>query len=463
MSVKRAVMVPHPPLIIPEVGRGEERGINATAEAFRAAANFIAEDTPDTIVITSPHATLYADYFHISPGRGASGSFAQFGAPQASFEAAYDSEFVRELEAAAKKAGLSAGTQGERNRSLDHATMVPLRFLEEAFHGRMPRIVRVGLSGLPLSEHYKLGELIAKTAERLGRKTAIVASGDLSHRLKTDGPYGFAKEGPEYDSRIMKVMGSGDFGGLFYFSEEFCEGAGECGHRSFTIMAGAFDGRSVNARRLSYEGPFGVGYGVCLFEAGEADEGRRFLKIFEEREKRRLEELRANEDPYVKLARASFESIVRTGRRLTLPDGLPKELTERRAGTFVSLHKDGRLRGCIGTTAPTAQSTAQEIINNAVSAATQDPRFDPVEADELDRIECTVDVLGPTEPIDSPAQLDVKRYGVIVSRGYKRGLLLPNLDGVTSVEQQIAISRQKAGIRPDESVSLERFEVVRHY
>ena len=133
-----------------------------------------------------------------------------------------------------------------------------------------------------------------------------------------------------------------------------------------------------------------------------------------------------------------------------------------RAGAFVSIHKHGRLRGCIGTIYPTTENVALEIIRNAISASTQDPRFDPITADELKWLEINVDVLGEPERIASMDELDVKRYGVIVSYGQKRGLLLPDLDGVYTPEQQVSIAMQKGGIREDEPYSLERFEVVRH-
>jgi len=123
---------------------------------------------------------------------------------------------------------------------------------------------------------------------------------------------------------------------------------------------------------------------------------------------------------------------------------------------------DGQLRGCIGTTAPTTPSVAEEIVQNAVSAGAHDPRFDPVQPDELDKLVYNVDVLGKSSPIDSPVLLDPKRYGVIVQNGTRRGLLLPDLEGVDTVDEQIAIARRKAGIREDEAVQLFRFEVVRH-
>ena len=168
-------------------------------------------------------------------------------------------------------------------------------------------------------------------------------------------------------------------------------------------------------------------------------------------------------DPYVSLARLSVETYVRTGRPAALPDGLPAEMLDRRAGAFVSLHEHGQLRGCIGTISATTESIAREIIQNGISACSRDPRFDPVRPDELDYLEYSVDVLGDAEPIDSTNELDPVRYGVIVTKGWKRGLLLPNLDGVDTVEYQVAIAKQKAGISVrDDDVQLERFEVVRH-
>lgn len=168
-------------------------------------------------------------------------------------------------------------------------------------------------------------------------------------------------------------------------------------------------------------------------------------------------------DPYVALACYSFENFTRQHVRVTVPTGvdLPAELLQRRAGAFVSLHEHGELRGCIGTIAATEDNLAEEIISNAISACSRDPRFPPVTPDELPDIVCSVDVLGPAEDC-SFADLDPKRYGVIVTSGWRRGLLLPDLEGVDTPEMQVAISRQKAGIAPDEPVQLQRFEVVRH-
>jgi MEMO1 family protein len=454
-------MTPHPPLIIPQVGRGQEKGIAATITAMEKAAAFVAGLGAETLVVLSPHTAVYADYFHISPGKSAKGDFGRFGARDVKVDVAYDDEFVNSLCALCEKNNVAAGTDGERDAALDHATMIPLYFIGKAIP--LPKVVRIGISGLPPEEHYTLGMLIRQTAEALKRRVVIVASGDLSHKLKEDGPYGLSPDGKVYDEKIMDAMSRAAFGALFDFSESLCTSAAECGHRSFLVMAGCFDGENVQAEKLSYEGPFGVGYGVCSFLAGLPDPARKFLDARRAAVRREAAGKQAAEDAYVALARQSFTAWTAQRKKIPVPAGLPPELLERRAGVFVSLHKAGALRGCIGTISPTQRSIAEEIIQNAISACAQDPRFSPVRPGELSEIECSVDVLGEAEDIASMAELDVRCYGVIVQSGHRRGLLLPALDGVDTVEQQVDIARRKAGIGADEPVSLQRFEVIRHH
>lgn len=493
MPIVGAFMVPHPPIIMSEIGRGEEKKIQTTINSYTTVAQKIAELKPELIIITSPHAAMYSDYFAVSPGTEAHGDMSQFNAPQVQFDETYDEEFTTELNrlCAEYKSNPSnieapfAGTEGEKPKykPLDHGTMVPLYFINKYYGEKNSlqnapinyKIVRIGLSGQSFKKHYVLGQLIKQTVDKLNRRAVFVASGDMSHVLKEDGPYGFKPQGPVYDKQLMEVMEKADFGKLLEFDPDFCEEAAQCGHRSFIIMAGALDRTAVQTTRLSYEGPFGVGYGLCYYIPTGADEKRNFLEGYMEKAKTELAERKSKEDEYIKLARATIEEYTRYGKTPIVRGGcvicdeehfkgehLSNELLTKRAGTFVSLKKDGALRGCIGTICATKDSLADEIIHNAISACSQDPRFPPVAADELDDLVYNVDVLGPTEKISSPKELDVKKYGVIVTKGYRRGLLLPNLEGVDTVEEQLSIACKKGDIDMEENPELERFEVIRH-
>lgn len=161
------------------------------------------------------------------------------------------------------------------------------------------------------------------------------------------------------------------------------------------------------------------------------------------------------------LARESLAHYLKNGQLLDTPSELQPELLGQ-AGVFVSLKKAGQLRGCIGTFTSTRATIAEEIIQNAVSAGTQDPRFWPVEAAELNELTVSVDILSQPEPVEGMDKLDPKCYGIVVHSGRRTGLLLPDLDGVNTVEQQVEIARQKAGIRPEEAVELYRFTVTRY-
>ncbi|OUP08873.1 AmmeMemoRadiSam system protein A [Collinsella sp. An2] len=488
MSIVASFAVPHPPLIIPAVGHGREQGISHTIDAYREVGRHIAALKPDTIVISSPHTEMYLDYIHIAGGAQASGTFARFGAAHDGTRVRYDEEFVQELCRVARAAGLPAGTQGERDPQLDWGVLVPLHFVMQGYRetgttiertAGLPTlpcpVVRMGLSGLSPADHYRMGKLVQQTAEELGRDVVYIASGDLSHKLKDDGPYGYSPDGPVFDELICNVFRDGSFLDLLTADPGMCERAAECGLRSFQIMAGALDRTPVRSELLSHEGPFGVGYGIAAFiPTGPAgsDESRAFEDQYETWHAQDLQIRRSAEDHWVRLARYSLESYVRGGRRVDprrdltpeLADTLPPELFRKQAGAFVSLKKNGQLRGCIGTILPTRDSLAEEICANAISAGCRDPRFDPVEPSELDELVYDVDVLSTPERISSANDLDPRRYGVIVSTSDgRRGLLLPDLDGIDTAEEQIHIAARKGRIDPDaDDVQLERFTVTRH-
>jgi len=249
---------------------------------------------------------------------------------------------------------------------------------------------------------------------------------------------------------------------ILTFDLSLAEKAGECGLRSLMIMAGGLGDYDLESEIISYESPFGVGYCTAKIEVTGDRVGDSLLSRIIQKEEKKMELIRKDESNYVSLARKSLEYYIKEGKIMELPDNMDKKILEDKKGTFVTIYKDGMLRGCIGTIEPTKENLALEIINNAVSAGIEDPRFDIVEKNELDNLVYSVDILSKPEEILSIDELDVKRYGVIVRKEGRSGLLLPNLDGVDSIEEQVSIALSKAGIKPNEEYELERFEVIRH-
>lgn len=455
MSLKAAFMLPHPPLIVSEIGEGREEDIIKTKTSYEKVTEEIKNINPDTIIISSPHTKTYSDGFYISKGDSLTGTFEHFGAKQVSFKEEIDNELVEEIEKCNDE-NYKILYETRDDIELDHGTMVPLYFIRK--RNIKAKIIVVGLSGLPLIEHYRFGMLLQKAINNSNKRVVYIASGDLSHKLQTYGPYGYAKEGPEYDKQIMEVCGKAKFLELLKFKPEFLEKAAECGHRSFTIMAGTFDKLNVDSKEYSHEDITGVGYGICSFYPQGENKERNFYEQYLIQEEKRV----ISKDELVNLARKTIENYITKNITITVPEDASDEITKNKAGVFVSLHKFGELRGCIGTFLPTKSSIAEEIIRNAIAAATEDYRFDRVTEEELKYLEINVDVLNEPVKINSIDELDAKKYGVIVYSGFKRGLLLPDIEGVDTVEQQINIARRKGNIEPDEEITIEKFEVVRH-
>lgn len=465
--IKGAFISPHPPVLVPEVGKGDEKKAGATLNALRKAAKEISLLKPSTIVLTTPHGPVFQDFIHINIKHTLSGTFRRFGVPDVGLQFENNVKLTGDIMTIANAEGIPCGGLDDALMSrykisdeLDHGALVPLYFISHEYTDF--KLVHISIAGLPFKELYKFGGCIAQAVEQSDETVVFLASGDLSHRLSPDGPYGFNDCGPEFDRQLVDYLKAPNPEGLLGFDEGFLEEAGECGLRSFIMMFGALDGRDIKSQVYSYEGPFGVGYSVAEFRPGELKQGESLLDKLNRTELEKLSEIRNQEDPYVALARKSLELYVADGTVIEMPDVLPAEMANRRAGVFVSIKKSGQLRGCIGTIAPTRKNIAEEIIHNAISSGTEDPRFNPVQEEELDSLVYSVDVLGEPEPIGSIDELDVKRYGVIVRAGRRSGLLLPDLEGVDTPRKQVLIALQKAGIDPSEKYSMERFEVVRH-
>lgn len=447
--ILKAYVLPHPPIILPEVGRGEEEKVAKTSAAYHRAAQEIAALEPESIIICSSHAPLLRSAFYVANAPQATGDMRAFGISSVHEEVEYDQKLVERLKLVSSERNIPLEYTHVEARVLDHGTLLPLAFIHQYY--RDFKLLRLGISLLKPKAHYDFGRAVAEAVNRSNKRTVFIASGDLSHVLKVDGPYGYRAEGPRLDQKLTDIFASGELDRLLELDPDLVEGAQECGLRTFQVMAGALSETDFDSELYSYEGTFGVGYAIAAFTPREDNE----KKDTEKTDKQ-------DRNPYLKLAQDSVEFFVREGKTMPTPSDLPRELVEQRSGAFVTLHKDGNLRGCIGTIEACRENVAEEIIHNAVSAAKYDPRFPSVQPSELGKLEYSVDILGEKEEVVSRDELDPERYGVIVSSGQRCGLLLPRLEGVDTVEDQLAIALIKAGINPDKDYKIERFEVQRH-
>lgn len=466
-EILSAYLMPHPPIIIPEVGKGEEGKVQSTLEAMGTCAKHIYDKRPDTIIVITPHGPMFSNAIAVMAIPHLSGDFGRFGAAGVRMSFENDVELAKAIMDSAERSGIpcigiddNVASEYGISTAMDWGALVPLYFVTKQYSNF--KLVHITYAPISYEALYAFGKVIQEVVRACQRNVSVIASGDLSHRLSHDGPYGFHPMGPKLDKQIVALIERGHVEGFFNLDPVMVEEGGECGLRSIIIAMGALDGYELHPRVLSYEGPFGVGYGVAILERGEPNSARLLVDRLFEQKQERMRKVRQNEDPYVRLARRSLESYIRTGKIIKPGDDLPEEMLNNKAGVFVSIKKDGQLRGCIGTIEATRRNIAEEIIYNAISAGVRDPRFMPVDEGELEDLVYSVDVLKKPEPVKSIDELDVKRYGVIVRSGYRSGLLLPDLEGVDTPQQQIEIALRKAGIRPDESYTIERFEVDRH-
>lgn len=456
------VLSPHPPVLIKEIGGDRCQELQATLETMHGVSRELLASEPECIVFLTPHGNVFQDCItYLS--EELEGDLGDFGQRNIRTSLPNDLELLESIAGLAADKGLEfigispeIARRHNLNARLDHGILVPLYFLRQAGMGEIP-IVAISIGLLDNHELYQFGQLIQEACNRLGRRAAIVASGDMSHALKEEGPYRFDPAGPRFDQSIKEALSARDFAAILQISPQLRENARECGYPSLLILLGAMDGYKPEKILLSYEGPFGVGYLTAGFQPGEKTGS--LMELLENQHKALITARREGESPLVRWARLNLESAVRNIKAPHV-DKEMEFMLEQRSAAFVCIKKQGQLRGCIGTFLPSYKNLAEEIARNALAAGMQDPRFSPVTERELADLEYSVDILSRPE-FCTRDELDPKKYGVIVTAGSRRGLLLPDLEGVDTVAEQLRIACQKAGISPQESYSIERFEVQR--
>ena len=257
-------IVPHPPLLVPDIGRGQEVAISATIQAMEELADKLTEQHPQTVLIVSPHGVYYDDAMGILAAASSTGDLRNWGVREPRHTFDNDLEMVALIRKEAEAADIPINSMGDKSYELDHGVMVPMHFLLPGMK-RVP-LVPLAFSWLSLENHFTFGKVIKRAADQSQKRVALIASGDLSHRLIPGAPAGYEPLGKAFDEKLVQALSCLDSETILNLDSEFIERAGECGLRSFVILLGALDGLQVKPKIISYEGPFGVGYLVASFE-----------------------------------------------------------------------------------------------------------------------------------------------------------------------------------------------------
>jgi AmmeMemoRadiSam system protein A/AmmeMemoRadiSam system protein B len=447
-SIVFSGIAPHPPIMVPEVGHESIAAVRGSIEAMAELTQRVIASGAETLVLISPHAPLQPDAFVAYQGPRLYGDFANFRAPEATVDALLDAGLLDAIANEAEEQSYEVVRL--RARELDHGTAVPLYFLQHnGWHGS---VIALGYSFLANDDHLRFGECVKRAADSMGRPVAFVASGDLSHRLKPEAPAGYNPDAHLFDEEVVDALRANSPDRIINIDQELRKVAGECGYRSMLVAFGATSELPLSCEVLNYEAPFGVGYLVAQLTNQKLSGPSHSID--------QQADICGEDLPT--LARKAVETFVQTGSQIKPPENPPGLLKER-AACFVSIKTlDGDLRGCIGTIEPARDTLAEELIANAINAATRDPRFMPISASELPHLRYSVDILSASEPATFE-ELDPAVYGVIVEdeSGLRRGLLLPDIEGVDTTEKQVGIASRKADIPPGTTVKLSRFRVQR--
>jgi len=400
---------------------------------MREAARALVAHEPQLIVLVSPHAPRHQQSWGLVSTQELRGSF---GSPEVDLKVRGSSKAAEAISSAARSYGLS--TRELPGDSLDHGTLVPLFFVQEAGYRGPVVVVAPPLPGLQTEVLF--GEALREAARSLNEHWAVLASGDMSHRLTLDAPLGYDPRALHFDETFVEFVRAGDLRSAIGIDPGLADTAAEDVIQSTAVAAGAIAFRARGLKVFSYESPFGVGYLEALLYSDRA-------------------EIKHRTPPpgLLEVARQAIESELR-GENFIPPhfeapwhDARPVFVTLRNA--------QGELRGCIGRTESIHGSLADEVADCATAAATRDYRMPAVELDELAELSIDISILDDPEPVQNRAELDPHRYGVVVTRGLRRGVLLPNVEGIESVADQLRVALQKGGISPAEPYRVERFTV----
>ena len=454
MSIIASYILPHSLDLIPEISGNKTTKLTKTIEFYNKVAEEIATLKPDTIVLASPHAESYLDYFQISNGVTISGSYGNV--PSLNFRFYYDQLLIKEIARIAASNKFRATSEDEEKASLDHGSFTPLYFINKKYQDF--KLVRLGVSGLSLLDHYKMGQIIANAAKNTNKRVVFIASGDMSHCLDTNSNYEFKNDAIHYEKLLNNILHNCNFGNLLSIDYKLVKKAESCGYRTFLILAGTLDKKNVSLSFYSHEAPVGTGLGIYAYKVDMEDSSRAFLDLYLAKTALSIKEKRSKFDPYTLIAYSVINQYLNdknTGEKINIPTSM----LNNQKGIIISLYEFGSLKARYASIFPKCKNTFEEIKQNALEAC-KNSISASLTKDDLPYLDIIVSEVESLRKISSLDEINSCGDALYIKGNNKEGYAL-SMDFVTKNSLLIEAKRN-AGISSNEKFSIYQIKLINH-
>ena len=446
-------VVPHTPFMIPEISREKASKAKNTQEALNSLAVKLSKVNPDVLIFITPQLDTQSDMesraIGINCAPSLNGNLRQFKDTTIQYE--YNNDFIlaHYIISLCRQIGFPVIVTDRYNQKpLEYSVVAPLYFLASKLKNKF--LINIRVASFDAAFHYQLGQVIAKTIESCGQKVAVIASGDLAHNL-SEKKENYDPAAKEFDKSIINCLKEVNFDKFSNIPSDIIDKSGEFGYLPIATLLGIFKDTKSKFDLLSYEAPFGLGYMVGVLQpAGTQPLSLGMYDMPKSKVKVSVKNL-------ADLARKAVETYITTKEMINVHEMSLKEERAQKSGVFVTINSKNNLRGCVGTIRAYHENIIEETIQNSISAAVRDKRFAPISKEEFQSLSYAVNIIDEPEVVTDMEEMDPLKYGLIVSNGYRQGILLPNIEGIRTIEEQLGNAMIKADIIQGEPVWLYKF------
>lgn len=461
-------ILPHTSFLIPFIGGRKREHLARTAHGFDCIGKELTKNSPETVVLIAPHGVTFSNSIYMPDNKKLKGVL-QFTRLYKPLSYNNDVELVYKIMEAAQRRNVSSGPvapevlrEYKLSKKLSYGTTVPLYLQRKCIDNCS--LVSVGISNLSVEDHYAFGQAILEAVRSSEKKVALIASGELSHRLEgtiENTPLGISQRGKEFDETIVDAFQKNDPLKVLSINQSLRDSAGECGLDAFHILLGTLDEYEIDCTVHSYEAPFGIGLMTATIKPGQHVE-KSIINTYKVQARSLTAEKQKRESLQVKLARKAIDHYLTYKKVMDVPNSSFCDMGTQKSGVYVSIKREGKWQGCMGTDCPTKNTIAEEIIHNAITSAFNDPRFEPIKKGELEEATIEVIQIGDLEKIDDPERVNPNNYGLVVANKRKNpnkyGLILPGISGIETGAELYRAAMIKAGMGPQDKAICYKFK-----